>query len=180
MSFQRLGRLLKNLEDIFAWIAIAILVAITTAVCLEVLMRYAFNSPIYFVVELSEYGLLYITFLGAGWVLRENGHVRIEIFLFALDKTWRHRMGILSSSFGVIVSFVLLFYGTSRTVDAYSRGLFRATIVEFPSWIVLIVIPLGSLVLLGRFTQRFVGHWQQTEEDEDLVMLSAKSDEGLN
>ncbi|MDA0262032.1 MAG: TRAP transporter small permease, partial [Proteobacteria bacterium] len=154
MFFQRLAHLLKNLEDIFAWIAIAILVAITVAVCLEVLMRYVFNSPIYFVVELSEYGLLYITFLGAGWALRENGHVRVEIFLAALNKTWRHRMGILSSSFGIIVSFVLLYFGTSRTLDAYARGLFKATIVEFPTWIVLIVIPLGSFVLLGRFTQR--------------------------
>jgi C4-dicarboxylate transporter DctQ subunit len=167
MLVKRLGQLLYTLEDTFAWGAIALLVAITTGVCLEVVMRYAFNSPIFFVVEMSEYALLWITFLGTGWTLRNNGHVRIEILLNFLSKKWRHRLGLISNLFGVIVSLVLLIFGISRTWDAYDRSLFHATITEFPTWIVMIFIPLGSIPLLFRFVQRFIGHWRQSEEDAD-------------
>ena len=167
MLIKRLGQLLYTLEDTFAWGAIALLIAITTAVCLEVVMRYAFNSPIFFVVEMSEYALLWITFLGTAWTLRNNGHVRVEIVLNFLSSKWRHRVGLVSSLFGIIVSLVLVIFGTSRTWDAYDRGLFHATITEFPTWIVMIFIPLGSIPLLFRFVQRFVGHWHQSEADAD-------------
>ncbi len=172
MFFDRLGRFLHILEDIFAFLAIAILVTVTLGVCTEVVMRYAFNSPIYFVVELSEYALLYITFFGTAWVLRENGHVRIEIFLAALTARWRHRLGLLSASFGIFVGLVLLIFGASRTLDAFERGLFRATLVEFPLWIVLLCIPIGGLLLFGRFTQRFIAHWREDPSvDVDVELL---------
>ena len=170
--FDRLGRLSRVLEDIFAVIAIALLVTVTLAVCTEVVMRYAFNSPIYFVVELSEYALLYITFFGTAWALRENGHVRIEIFLAGLRRRWRHRLGVVNAALGIVVSVVLVVFGASRTLDALERGLFRATLVEFPLWIVLLCIPIGGLLLLGRFTQRLVAHWRRDPAvDVDVALL---------
>lgn len=172
MLFDRLGRLLHFFENTFAYLAIALLVAVTLAVCTEVVMRYAFNSPIYFVVELSEYALLYITFFGTAWALRENGHVRIEIFLSALTARWRHRLGMASSVFGIVVSLVLLIFGAGRTLDAFERGLYRATLVEFPLWIVLLCIPIGGLLLLGRFSHRLVAHWRADPSvDVDVALL---------
>ena len=179
--FVRLGRLFHLLENIFAALAIMILVSVTLAVCTEVVMRYFFNSPIFFVVEMSEYALLYITFFGTAWALRENGHVRIEIFLAALSLRWRHRLGLTSSSFGMIVSLVLLIFGISRTWDAFERGLYRATLVEFPLWIVLICIPIGALLLFGRFAQRFIAHWHQDSSvDVDVELLTGAAGRELS
>ena len=57
-------------ERVCASAATLIFVAMMLVVCAEVLLRYGFNSPISWVVEISEYALLWITFLGAAWVLR--------------------------------------------------------------------------------------------------------------
>ena len=181
MFFARLGRFFHILEDVFAALAITILVVVTLAVCSEVVMRYAFNSPIFFVVEMSEYALLYITFFGTAWALRENAHVRIEIFLATLSTRWRHRLGLVSASFGIIVSLVLLVFGASRTWDAFERGLFRATLVEFPLWIVLLCIPIGGLLLLGRFVQRFAAHLRQDPAvDVDVELLTGDAGRDLS
>ena len=42
----------------------------------EVVVRYVFESPTIFSVEISEYLLVFISFASAAWVLKEDRHVR--------------------------------------------------------------------------------------------------------
>jgi TRAP-type C4-dicarboxylate transport system permease small subunit len=56
---------------------------------------------------------------------------------------------------GNIVSFAvalaLTVFGAWTTWTAYVRHLFKPTLLEVPTWIVLIVIPAGSLILAMRY-----------------------------
>ena len=70
---------LKSLEGFFdhilrilVAIACVILSLVMLSVCLEVFLRYFLNRPQVWVIELSEYALLYITFLSAAWVLKSD------------------------------------------------------------------------------------------------------------
>ena len=47
----------------------------------EVLMRYFLERPTFWAVDLSEYAMLWAAFLAAPWVLRCEGHVRVEVFV---------------------------------------------------------------------------------------------------
>lgn len=151
-------RLLDTIENVMAAAATMLLVAVTASVCLEVFMRYALNSPLTWVVELSEYALLYICFLGAPWALRNGTHIRIDIFLSAFPQRWRQRFGVLSSLLGLGISLVLLIWGVVATWDKFQSGAYKATVVEFPGWIVVAVIPLGSLILGLQFLRHLVGY----------------------
>ncbi|MEQ8695869.1 MAG: TRAP transporter small permease subunit, partial [Bauldia litoralis] len=91
---KKLLRILDRIEDAMSVGAVLLLVAITVAVCVEVFMRYVLNDPLVWVVEMSEYALLYICFLGAAWALREGNHVRVDIFLSAFSTRWRQRFGV--------------------------------------------------------------------------------------
>ena len=153
---QRLLHMMDRIEDAMSFGAVLLLVGITLAVCLEVFMRYALNDPLVWVVELSEYSLLYICFLGAAWALREGNHVRVDIFLSAFSQRWRRRFGVVSSILGLCISLVLLIWGAGATWEKYVIGAYKPTVVEFPSWIVLLCIPAGSLILALRFLRHTI------------------------
>ncbi|MYG51168.1 MAG: TRAP transporter small permease [Rhodospirillaceae bacterium] len=162
---QRLLRILDRIEDAMSFGAVLLLVAITLAVCLEVFMRYALNDPLVWVVEFAEYALLYICFLGAAWALREGNHVRVDVFLYAFSQRWRQRFGVVSSVLGLGIALVLLIWGVGATWEKFVTGAYKPTVVEFPSWIVLLCIPVGSLILALRFLRHTIEFAAGTRSD---------------
>lgn len=53
------------------------------SICVEVAMRQVFNKPLMWTVEISEYLQVYITFLGAAWVLKNDSAVNFFLFRLA-------------------------------------------------------------------------------------------------
>src|SRR6056297_2330518 len=69
-----------------AFIAGAMLVWLMVSVIVSVAMRNAGLQPFAWLFTSAEYGLLYMTMLGAPWLVRERGHVHIELVTAALPK----------------------------------------------------------------------------------------------
>ena len=161
----RLLYALDRIENAMAGLAALLLVGITVAVCLEVFMRYVINQPLVWVVELSEYALLYICFLGTAWALRNDNHVKVDIVLNILPHRVRRVLGVISSLLGLSISAILLIWGTLATWEKFQSGAYNPTVVEFPSWIVLLCIPLGSFFLGTRFLRNLVEYAIGTHQD---------------
>lgn len=155
----RLLRILAAGEDIAAAGATLLFVGITVSICAEVLLRYGFNSPIAWVVEVTEYSLLWITFLGAAWVLRHGGHVRVDILLQYLSPAALRMCGLISSAMGALTSAILLGFGAHATYSAMMRGAFKPTGIDIPTWMIIVVIPAGGLLLMFRFARLFAEYW---------------------
>jgi len=155
-----IDRWLSRVENLFAATAIFVLLFIIAAVCLEIVLRTFFNQSLVWVIEFSEYALLYITFLGTSWLLRRDEHVSVDLLTLAVNAAWRRRLGLLSAALGLTVALVLTVFGTAATIEHMYKGTFKPTIMEFPTWIVLLAIPLGSAVLSLRFMHRGVAIWR--------------------
>ena len=65
----------------------ALLFGIAAIVCFEVLGRALGASSQLWVIEVSEYALLFITFLGAPYLLELNRHVIIDLLINGLTGT---------------------------------------------------------------------------------------------
>ena len=153
----KIGRILDKIMEIFAFLAGLILAFILLSVCLEVFMRYFLNRPLQWVVELTEYALLYITFLGTAWLLKRGGHINVDIFLSLLSSRNRAGLKIFSSLIGIIVSFCLVWYGFAVSWEHFQDGIYNITLLEFPKAPLLAIIPIGSLILLAQFIRRAYG-----------------------
>ena len=79
--FRQFTRWLGRAENLFAEIAIIILVLCATSICADVLLRYFFGRPLMGSTELTEYALVYITFLGAAWGVARGAHIDIDAFV---------------------------------------------------------------------------------------------------
>jgi TRAP-type C4-dicarboxylate transport system permease small subunit len=140
--------------NIMAFLAGIIIIFVMLSVCLEVILRDFFNKPQIWVTQVTECLLLYITFLCSAWLLREEGHIKVDILLDYLRPRTGAFLGIISSAIGIVVSVVITIFGFNLTLLYFIKGTYTPTVLEIPlSWIILI-IPVGSLMLSVQFVRR--------------------------
>jgi len=152
-----LEKMVIGINKVFVFFACLMMAALVIIVCLDLTLRYFFNAPLLWGTEVTEIFLLYITFLGAAWVFKEDSHVVIDVFIG--KATGRKKKGLTLFSYLLtgIVSLVLIYYGFVTTYDHYNRGVFNPTIIETPIAIIIAIIPIGSIPL---FLEVVVKGWK--------------------
>jgi C4-dicarboxylate transporter DctQ subunit len=156
-AISKLGRAFDFAIDKMARLGDVILVFLMLSVCADVILRYLFNRPQAWIVEISEYLLLYITFLGAAWVLKNEGHVIVDILVTRLSPKKGAAFGIVSSAIGTFVCLVIFWFGTLETLDLFKRGVPNPSVLEFPKGPLVAVIPFGSFFFMIQFIRRAFG-----------------------
>jgi TRAP-type C4-dicarboxylate transport system permease small subunit len=111
-------------------------------------MRCVFRSPIAGLTEVTEIFLLYITFLGAAWVYKDDSHVVVDVLLYNLYANSKKIVTLQNHIIVGIVAFILAYYGFLTTFDHFVRGTHNPTILETPIALVIAIIPIGGLMLL--------------------------------
>ena len=154
------GKISKNAFDIIieflAYLAGIIILVITFFVTVSALIRYlGFRAPIW-TLQYTEYGLLWFTFLGAAWLLREGGHIRIDTVLSRLYAPTRRKVDIINDILGFVVSVAIFWFGTLHTIDLYQRGIMEVKGVIVPKSPLFLIIPLGGLTLSIQFARNFL------------------------
>jgi C4-dicarboxylate transporter, DctQ subunit len=146
--FNGLERVTDRINSFFILIGAIMLVGLMILVNTDLFLRFFFKSPVLGITEVTEIFLLYITFLGAAWVFRDDGHVVVDVLLYNLMPGSRKVFEVQNNIIVGIISFVLVYYGTLTTIDHFMRGARNPTILETPIALVTGVIPVGAAVLL--------------------------------
>lgn len=135
-------------------LAAVIVAALAGCVALEVVMRYFFGAPTRWVIEFSEYALLWLAFLAGAWILRAEGHVRVEMLTEALSPRWQRRTHFVTSWVGAGVCAVLCWTTTAYVLRVRETGeiLFKSVPVE--KWEIMAVMPPGLALLAIQFARR--------------------------
>jgi len=163
----RLNSIFDRAINVMFYMATGMTLVIFFSVCTELFMRNFFNRPQIWSVEVTEYAMLYITFLGTAWLLREEGHVSVDILLVLLKPKSHALLNSITSILGVIVCSVLTFYGAWSTWLHYQKGLYTFSAMEPLKWPFLIVIPFGSLLLLIQFARSSHAYWEKFKSYEE-------------
>ncbi len=100
-----------------ATLAGVLLVFVMVSVSADVAGRYVFGRPIGWVVEFTEYILLYIPFLAMAWLVREGGHVRIDVVLQALGPGTRSLVNAATSLAAALTCGVAAYWAALTAWD---------------------------------------------------------------
>lgn len=160
-----LDRFYNGLIRLFAWLSCALILIMTLLITYSVGVRFFLNSPIAWITELTEYSLVYVTFMGAPWLLHQDGHVRLDLFLNALSAKTRKLMEILSNILGAIISLVVTWYGFWSVVDLYQRGITVINILKIQKYIVIAIIPISGFLLTIGFLKLTYEHLVKSKKD---------------
>ena len=160
-----LGSLFDKILIILFWLAGGLLMFATIGTCIDVILRYSLNRPIHWMLEITEYIMLYIPFLGAALVLKEEGHIRVDLLINRFSPKNRTWVNIITSLIGGIVMLTYTWFGFQVTLDAFKRGTPSLESLKTPVFLILIIIPVGSLFFTIQFIRQMAGYYQNLQDE---------------
>ena len=152
--FNKMGRRFDWILNAMAVVTGVILLFMMLLVCYDVIMRYLFRNPTGWAMEVCEYLLVYITFLGSPWLLLEKGHVNVDILFFFLPNL-RNKVSLVTTLIVAGATFVLFIFCTIATWDYFQRGILEIKMLTIPKWTVFWVIPFGTFFICLEAVRQF-------------------------
>jgi TRAP-type C4-dicarboxylate transport system permease small subunit len=150
--------------DSMAFLSGALLLIVAVVVAVSVTLRYLhLKSPIW-VLQYTEYALLWMTFLGAAWLLKHNGHIRIDSLLQRIRSRIRRRLEIYNNILGCGVSLIVTLFGGIHTIYLFQKGILEVKATNVPKYIIFCIIPLGGLALTLQFARQVVAGMRSKAE----------------
>ena len=145
---------LERIEDFMAYIGGLFLLFMVFSVCYEIVLRYFFSKPTLWVVGTVEYIMFCVTFLGAAWLLRRNGHVVIDVGLSMFSERGQVTINIITSVVCFVSCAILVWYGMKTTYDLFVRNVMTVQNPEIPKSGLFIFIPAGFFFLAIEFVRK--------------------------
>ncbi len=125
----------RGLVTALAVLAGAAAAATFVLIVVDVAMRNTGFEPPQFTLSVVEYLQLYITALGAPWILRVKGHVFVDSFTRFLPKNakWVQEKAVYAICAALCAAF--FYYSLDMTIDALERGDTDERSVSLPAWL---------------------------------------------
>ncbi|MBU2609080.1 MAG: TRAP transporter small permease [Chloroflexi bacterium] len=155
-----LGASFDRLLTFFSVVGMLLIAGMMLAVVAKVAMRYFFNSPIVWVIDITEYAMLFITFLGTAWLLKREGHVIMDLLLDRLNHKNRHLAIAITSVVAATTCFIITWYGVVVGFDWYNINYFYQGALDIPAFYLEAVIPVGMLLVAIQFLRRAYNNWK--------------------
>jgi C4-dicarboxylate transporter DctQ subunit len=168
----KITAMFDTIINLLAYLSIGLFIFAWFSVCTEIVMRYFLNHPLVWVVEISEYILVYMTFLGATWLLKKEGHVSIDIVPMFLSPRNDALLNIITSILGAISCLAFAWYAGLVTWDHFQRGIYDLKFLTLPLAPLFAPLCIGSFLLFIQFVRRtnaYMEKWRKTRDKMQAV-----------
>jgi len=153
---RRILKVIDGANEKLAWVGGYVLLVAMILVPYEVVMRYLFNSPTSWSMEMTQFLFCTMVVLGGGWNLLTGSHVNVDIVYNRFGIRARAIISILTS----LLLFTFLFFVFRQNLLAGMQSLaWRETSASGwnpPLYPIKLIIPLGVLLLLLQSIAMFV------------------------
>lgn len=166
----KLGKVFDRINLIMVVISAVFLLGLTFIVGADITLRYLFLRPLGWVKEISEYILVVLGFLVAAWILKDDGHVKMDLVLTKVSPRAQTMMNIITSGISTIVVFVITWFSVRVILQFYQTKLVTPSVLEPQKWILIIPIFVGCLLLIVQFIRRtyaFVRKWETLGKEKN-------------
>jgi C4-dicarboxylate transporter DctQ subunit len=158
--------ILDRIIDFMALLAGILLVVAVFIICWEIGMRYFVRKPLVWMVEVCEYIMFSIAFLGAPWLLKKGGHVSVDVVTEHMGSKIQGVMRQIAVVVGVIVSAIICWFSFTTALECYRTGVLVTKTINIPKHYFLFLICLGYLFLLFEFARQFFHNLRGKEEKD--------------
>jgi len=122
----------------------------------DVAVRFFAGGTIKWMLEVSEYLLFAMTFLGAPWVLREGAHTAVDLLVEAMPPRGKRALAIAAFSIGLVTSGLIAWYGWLAASESWRAKTLIFKQVTFPEWWLLALIAFCGVLLVVEFVRLIV------------------------
>ncbi len=138
----------------FAIAAMAFLIAA------DVVMRYAFHRPWGWVFDLGGFVMASVLFLGLAHVLRQDRHIRVEVFTRKLSERKIACLELVTSILASAALIVVIWNGWEWALRALRMGLVSSGYPPLPLFPAMVIVPIGGAACVLQLLIRIVRNLQ--------------------
>lgn len=147
------------------------LASMVMTICYDVIMRYLFENPTNWSLEVNTFLVLFITLLPAGDVLACDVHLRITFFRDKLGPRAKATLARLAALAGCLFCAVMTWKGAEMAWAALKYDERMSSPLGTPMAIPYSLIPIGFAVLFLQYLLRLFNSWERKSS------LSARQEE---
>lgn len=140
-------RVVDRLSGAVGVAAMYLIFAMVAVLLLDAVTRNVVDVPLHWCIEAAQFTLAAYYFLGGAMTLRDNDHVRMDLFYDGLSRRGKARMDLLTALCLLFYLGVLLFGSISSTQYAIETGETRFSMWN-PSMIPIKVLMVCCIVLM--------------------------------
>jgi TRAP-type transport system small permease protein len=129
-----------------SYVGMAALLAMMMLTVADVFMRYVFNHPILGALELTEYMMVPVVFLGLAWCARQGGNVKVDLVTERLGLGIQRFLDAITHLIGVIVAGVISWENFGEAVQSWKAHK-ASDMLEVPAYPFYLVLAVGCLLL---------------------------------
>jgi C4-dicarboxylate transporter DctQ subunit len=139
-----------------AWLAGILMVAMMAMIVTDVALRnLGYQSSAHF-FTFTEYFLLLIPLFGAPWLVREKGHIYIELLIATLPPRVRRALLVVIVLACIAVALILAWFGGAITVHDYLESEKDVRSFDMPRWMLMASMPLSFGMMALEFIRFLV------------------------
>jgi C4-dicarboxylate transporter DctQ subunit len=127
------------------------------AVTVDVLMRYFFSMTYAGLFEITEFSLLWMTFLATPWLMKNNAHIRLDLLVSQLKPGHKAIVNAIASIISILILMSVTFYSAKLTLHDFQTHFTLSGILLIPKWPIEIIIPIGFFLLLIQLLRNIYG-----------------------
>lgn len=136
----------RNIENIFLYIGVAMLLAMMFLGAADVIGRYLFNNPIKGAMEGSQLLMAGVALLCWGYTQATKSHISIDLFILRYPARLQAIIGIASLILTIVVFGLITWQSMLLAIEAYEQHRMLDNI-PFPLFPFKLMVPIGAFIL---------------------------------
>ncbi|MDJ0951523.1 MAG: TRAP transporter small permease [Alphaproteobacteria bacterium] len=122
---------------------------VTIVTCVQVVLRYVFNSSIDWAEEFTRYAIIWMSMVGAGMGVRYGKHISVDLLANVLPRAGARYAVALSGLLGLAFALMLVWYAYGLVDRSVMVGQVSSA-MQAPMWLIYSILPAGGALLALR------------------------------
>jgi len=138
---------IESVNTFFGYVGVVAVFASVLIIIYEVVARYVFRWATIWEIEASVILIIFTTFVGSAFALKNNAHVKMDMFVEKLKPSPRKRLNIVLSVLALSFCIYASVKGWQMWWEAYSLGWRSDSLWAPPLAIPYFFLPLGFVLI---------------------------------
>ena len=143
------SKIKKTLDRLLEPSLIIIISVLVIAVLWQVFSRYVLQAPSTVTDELSRFLLIWLTLLGAAWVVGQQGHLAIDLLSDQLNRSKARILSILLLLLMALFAIAVLIVGGFNLVQITLTLEQTSTVLQVPMGYIYLALPVSGVFIVS-------------------------------
>jgi len=140
-------KIIEVLSKATGYMSVVAVFASVAIIIYEVFARYIFRWPTVWEIEASVFLIIFTTFVGSAFALKNNAHIRMDMIEERLSPRARRKLALVTSVLSFAFCVVASFKGWQMWWEAYRLGWRSDSVWAPPLAIPYLFLPIGFALM---------------------------------